>query len=312
MPAQSPTLSPTLSAMVAGLRGSSSGMPASTLPTRSAPTSAPLVKMPPPRRAKIEAAHQKAGHRARAEGDVEAAGERFRRRLGRAHVGAHRDVHADEAGGAAEDGADRKADRHRPRQKKPETNEDDDSDAGDGHILAPEIGLRPLPHRRGNLLHPLRAGVRRHQAIDRVDAIDDREEPTDDYQAQKHGEKPRWWATGGLPQPVSGRLLPETAPYRNAAPGVSARFQTKVALRPPAAAGSRAKRLAIRRFPVAAVSTFEVVALPGRFADAQRLGLKFPFGLEQIGARSEAAVLLLHADEGVGGGQHARGRAGVP
>ena len=29
-------------------------MPASTLPTRSAPTSAPLVKMPPPSRAKIE------------------------------------------------------------------------------------------------------------------------------------------------------------------------------------------------------------------------------------------------------------------
>ncbi len=54
MPAQSPTLSPTLSAMTAGLRGSSSGMPASTLPTRSAPTSAPLVKMPPPSRAKIE------------------------------------------------------------------------------------------------------------------------------------------------------------------------------------------------------------------------------------------------------------------
>ena len=54
MPAQSPTLSPTLSAIVAGLRGSSSGMPASILPTRSPPTSAPLVKMPPPRRAKIE------------------------------------------------------------------------------------------------------------------------------------------------------------------------------------------------------------------------------------------------------------------
>ena len=54
MPAQSPTLSPTLSAMTAGLRGSSSGIPASTLPTRSAPTSAPLVKMPPPSRAKIE------------------------------------------------------------------------------------------------------------------------------------------------------------------------------------------------------------------------------------------------------------------
>ena len=50
MPAQSPTLSPTLSAMVAALRGSSSGIPASTLPTRSAPTSAALVKMPPPTR----------------------------------------------------------------------------------------------------------------------------------------------------------------------------------------------------------------------------------------------------------------------
>ncbi|CAB5078924.1 unannotated protein [freshwater metagenome] len=52
IPAQSPTLSPTLSAMVAGLRGSSSGIPASTLPTRSAPTSAALVKMPPPTRRK--------------------------------------------------------------------------------------------------------------------------------------------------------------------------------------------------------------------------------------------------------------------
>ena len=50
IPAQSPTLSPTLSAIVAGLRGSSSGIPASTLPTRSAPTSAALVKMPPPTR----------------------------------------------------------------------------------------------------------------------------------------------------------------------------------------------------------------------------------------------------------------------
>ena len=50
MPAQSPTLSPTLSAIVAGLRGSSSGIPASTLPTKSAPTSAAFVKIPPPTR----------------------------------------------------------------------------------------------------------------------------------------------------------------------------------------------------------------------------------------------------------------------
>ena len=51
IPATSPTLSPTLSAITAGLRGSSSGIPASTLPTRSAPTSAAFVKMPPPTRA---------------------------------------------------------------------------------------------------------------------------------------------------------------------------------------------------------------------------------------------------------------------
>jgi len=40
---QSPTLSPTRSAMTAGFLGSSSGMPASTFPTKSAPTSAALV-----------------------------------------------------------------------------------------------------------------------------------------------------------------------------------------------------------------------------------------------------------------------------
>ena len=48
MPAISPTLSPTLSAITPGFLGSSSGMPASIFPTKSAPTSALLVKMPPP------------------------------------------------------------------------------------------------------------------------------------------------------------------------------------------------------------------------------------------------------------------------
>ena len=47
IPATSPTLSPTLSAITPGFLGSSSGIPASTLPTRSAPTSALLVKIPP-------------------------------------------------------------------------------------------------------------------------------------------------------------------------------------------------------------------------------------------------------------------------
>ena len=48
IPATSPTLSPTLSAIVAGFRGWSSGIPASTFPTKSAPTSAALVYIPPP------------------------------------------------------------------------------------------------------------------------------------------------------------------------------------------------------------------------------------------------------------------------
>ncbi len=52
IPATSPTLSPTLSAMTAGFLGSSSGMPSSTLPVKSAAMSAVLVKMPPPALAK--------------------------------------------------------------------------------------------------------------------------------------------------------------------------------------------------------------------------------------------------------------------
>ena len=56
------------------------------------------------------------------------------------------------------------ADRDRPGQQEPETDEDDDADAGDGHVLAAEIGLRALRDRAGDFLHPLRAGVGRHQA----------------------------------------------------------------------------------------------------------------------------------------------------
>lgn len=50
IPAISPTLSPTLSAMVAGFLGESSGKFFSTFPTKSAPTSAALVYIPPPTR----------------------------------------------------------------------------------------------------------------------------------------------------------------------------------------------------------------------------------------------------------------------
>ena len=43
LPTQSPTMSPTKSAITAGFRGSSSGKFCSTLPTKSAPTSAAFV-----------------------------------------------------------------------------------------------------------------------------------------------------------------------------------------------------------------------------------------------------------------------------
>ena len=140
MPAQSPTLSPTLSAITAGLRGSSSGMPASILPTRSAPTSARLgedaaaqtgedgdqraaeaeadervdglllAAVEDQRQHAVvagdaeqrEADHEHAGDGAAAEGDVERRADAAAGRLGHAGVGAHRHVHADEAGGARE------------------------------------------------------------------------------------------------------------------------------------------------------------------------------------------------------------------
>ena len=188
MPAQSPTLSPTLSAMTAGLRGSSSGMPASTLPTRSAPTSAPLVKMPPPRRAKIEISeapndsatsasmivrigsvrrpssqqdaviagdaeqaepdHEHAGDGAGPEGDVERRLQAVARRFGRAHVRAHRDVHADIAGGTRQR---RRRSRSRSRRAIPRIEQDDrhhDADDRDRRVLPVEIGLRAFLDRR--------------------------------------------------------------------------------------------------------------------------------------------------------------------
>ncbi len=166
MPAQSPTLSPTLSAITAGLRGSSSGMPASTLPTRSAPTSAPLVKMPPPRRAKIEISeppkarptsgwitcarldlidrvgveqrvvardaeqaephHQHPGDRAAAEGDLQRLVQADARRFRGAHVRAHRDVHADDAAGAGEHRADEEAPRRCPVERNESDHEEKD------------------------------------------------------------------------------------------------------------------------------------------------------------------------------------------
>ena len=183
MPAQSPTLSPTLSAITAGLRGSSSGMPASILPTRSAPTSAAFVKMPPPSRAKTEISEppkarpmrsstadcgrvaerpgqepvvagdaeqpepddEQAGDRAGAERDLERRLDALARRLGRAGVRAHGDVHADEAGGRGEEGADDEAERGSPAELvvEAEQQERHDRDDRDRRVLLARYAAAP-------------------------------------------------------------------------------------------------------------------------------------------------------------------------
>ena len=58
--------------------------------------------------------------------------------------------------------------------------EDDDADDGDGRVLAREIGLRAFGDRGGDLLHFLRAGVRRHHGLDRPNPINDRKCATAD------------------------------------------------------------------------------------------------------------------------------------
>ena len=209
MPAQSPTLSPTLSAITAGLRGSSSGIPASTLPTRSAPTSAALVKIPPPSRAKTEiseppkprpisastaslsllpvmiriavvagdaeqrqADDQQAGDRAAFEGDVERRRHAAAGRLGDPGVGADGDVHADEPGRAGEHAADHEADRGLVILQQPEHDRDRPGDRGDDHVLAAEVGLGALLHRTRDFLHALVAGRFGEQALGDDESVD--------------------------------------------------------------------------------------------------------------------------------------------
>ena len=220
MPAQSPTLSPTLSAITAGLRGSSSGMPASILPTRSAPTSAAFVKMPPPRRAKTEiseppkarpmrsliaefgelpsaagqdpvvagdaeqaeADDEQAGDRAGAERDVERRREPVACRLGRADVRAHGDVHADEAGGRREDRADQEAERRPPAELvvEAEQEERDDRDDRDRRVLLLQVGRGAFLDGARDLLHPLVARRLPEQPPGQVEPVRDRHAGADE------------------------------------------------------------------------------------------------------------------------------------
>ncbi len=209
-------------------------MPASTLPTRSAPTSAPLVKMPPPRRAKIEISDapndrptsasriarcstpsaeqdavvegdaeqaqgddEHAGDRPGLEGDVEAAGEAAGRGgLGCAGVGAHRDVHADEAGCGGQAGADGVADADLEPEEEGEEHEDDHANHGDGRVLAAEVGGGTLLDGRRDLLHPLVAGGHCEDAGARANRPDDARGAAGEHQ---HVEKPLQTRHGHLP-----------------------------------------------------------------------------------------------------------------
>src|SRR5947207_2450649 len=139
MPAQSPTLSPTLSAITAGLRGSSSGMPASIFPTRSAPTSAPLVKMPPPSRAKMEISEAPKLSPTRASMIRRGPRPFLDRRGDRAHplVAGGRGQHAAGGGGAI-------------AQRQNAAGEHKPIDHRNVHAIHPSLGRRPARRRRGS------------------------------------------------------------------------------------------------------------------------------------------------------------------
>ena len=195
MPATSPTLSPTLSAITAGLRGSSSGIPASTLPTRSAPMSAALVKIPPPTLAnraideppsatavttsaqesspsssletrkarptpsKPRPATGESHDRPAPEGNGEGGGSPTGPgRLRGPRVGSSGDPHPDVAGATGEEGAEHEG--HRPPGPAPIEKAGDE--AGHDHdedqdpgVLAVEKGHRPLSDRIRDLDHLL-------------------------------------------------------------------------------------------------------------------------------------------------------------
>jgi hypothetical protein len=94
-------------------------------------------------RDEAESHHQQPGDRAALEGDVERGADAVARGFRRAHVGAYRNVHADVAGGARGDRADEEADRGVPAQARdePDHQEDHRADHGDGRVLAVEVGL---------------------------------------------------------------------------------------------------------------------------------------------------------------------------
>ncbi|MGY3489971.1 hypothetical protein ACVW1C_007854 [Bradyrhizobium sp. USDA 4011] len=222
MPAQSPTLSPTLSAMVAGfarivLRDAGLDLAdevAADVCTFGEDAAAETGKDRDQRGAEAQRHHgvdhgaatgfqpheldqhdevdgdseqretgnQHAGDRTRLESEFEAAGERGGRRLRGADVGAHRDIHADEAGRTRQDGADRKADRHQEAKEVGQHHEDHDTDHADRGVLPPQIGLCALAHRARDFLHAGIARIRVQDRLRRPDRVDDGKRPAEHNQ----------------------------------------------------------------------------------------------------------------------------------
>ena len=107
-------------------------------------------------------------------------------RLGRAHVRPHRDVHADEARERREHRPDQEPDRDLPAQVGrpvpaiPITRNTDHGHAGDGGVLALQVGGGALLDGGGDLLHPLSAGGAAEHPTGQGDAVGDRERPADE------------------------------------------------------------------------------------------------------------------------------------
>jgi hypothetical protein len=121
----------------------------------------------------------------RLERHVEARGQRLRRRLRRADVGADRDVHADEARGARKQRAEQEAERHREAEEDPHQDEQHRADDADGGVLPPEVGGGALLDRLGDLLHPGGPRVERHHLAGRDHAVGDGGRPQQDHQQQR-------------------------------------------------------------------------------------------------------------------------------
>ena len=177
-----------------------------------------------------ETGNQKAGNGASAERDLKTGGKRTDRGLRGAHIGAHRDIHADEACRAGKNGADGEADGNQPAEEIADHQEDHDADNGDGAVLAFQIGLRAFAHGRGNLLHPLTAGIGPHDRARRPNGVDDGQSAANNNEPQRFHRKPPadWRAGSSRPdrmalrihgargQRKSARTLPNMPAPRNA------------------------------------------------------------------------------------------------